>query len=291
MVIKPRGKCKALSAWDRVCKPKNKGGLAILDLSVFDDAQMIKFLYKFFNRSEASWVKFVWSAYYNVTVPTDDDRRGSFWWRDLVKLIPAFKTSSKGMPGNEDSFSFWQDAWASEPLSSRFPRAFSFAIDKSITLSNFALASDHLDHFALPFSNLAFQEYQQIMAYVAHTHLEPHETDLWLCQWGSGTFTSKLYYQHHFPRIHTDSQFNWIWKNRCVPKIKGFMWLLACDRLNTRDLMDHRHCNRDAILTCACCTSNARETRDHLFFKCDFSLNYWRTIGLDWTSQIGRAHV
>ncbi|PNT72635.1 hypothetical protein BRADI_2g47258v3 [Brachypodium distachyon] len=48
--------------------------------------------------------------------------------------------------------------------------------------------------------------------------------------------------------------------------------------------MDRRRCNRDGILTCACCNRHARETRDHLFFGCDFSINCWRKIGLDWTS-------
>ncbi|PNT76048.1 hypothetical protein BRADI_1g43345v3 [Brachypodium distachyon] len=48
--------------------------------------------------------------------------------------------------------------------------------------------------------------------------------------------------------------------------------------------MDRRHCNRDGVLSCALCTSSSRETSGHLFFTCQFSVECWLRIGVDWSS-------
>lgn len=50
------GTCKSLAAWDKVCAPKACGGLVVLNLSVIE-AQMVKFLHKFYNKTDTPWVK------------------------------------------------------------------------------------------------------------------------------------------------------------------------------------------------------------------------------------------
>lgn len=92
---------------------------------------------------------------------------------------------------------------------------------------------DHFALFALPLSTHAFQELQDILLILAELILHHQEHDLWLCRWGSGAFSSKGYYVHRFSSLQTT---NWIWLNKCIPKIKGFIWLLNCDRLNTKDI-------------------------------------------------------
>jgi len=53
----------------------------------------MKHLHKFYNRVQVPWVQLVWDKYYSR------DRlpifvinfRGSFWWRDILKLLTQFK--------------------------------------------------------------------------------------------------------------------------------------------------------------------------------------------------------
>lgn len=101
--------------------------------------------------------------------------------------------------------------------------------------------------------------------------------------WDNSTYSSQRFYGLNFIGRSPPRPFVWNWKTNCVNKIKVFMWLLFCDRLNTRDMLDRRNCaHEDADLTCALCSLGVRETREHLFFSCPFSDTCWRKIGFTW---------
>ncbi len=79
----------------------------------------------------------------------------------------------------------------------------------------------------------------------------------------------------------------WLWKTKCVMKIKFFAWLMFCDRLNTREMLDRRHCAKeDDDLTCVLCNANHRETRLHLFFSYPFSIKCWQHLGIEWNHDL-----
>jgi hypothetical protein len=47
-----------------------------------------KFLDKFYNKRDIPWVKLVWNTYYgNGKIPHASRDRGSFWWRNILKLL------------------------------------------------------------------------------------------------------------------------------------------------------------------------------------------------------------
>jgi hypothetical protein len=50
---------KSLAAWDMVCKPKQSGGLGIVDFQKQNAALLIKFLDKFNNHKDVPWVKLI----------------------------------------------------------------------------------------------------------------------------------------------------------------------------------------------------------------------------------------
>ena len=53
---------KSLAAWDKICKPKNKGGIGVINLSIQNQALLLKYLDKFYNRRDLLWVNLVWST-------------------------------------------------------------------------------------------------------------------------------------------------------------------------------------------------------------------------------------
>ena len=51
-------------AWDAVTRPKTKGELGVLCLETQNDALLMKFLHKFYNRMEIPWVSLIWNNHY-----------------------------------------------------------------------------------------------------------------------------------------------------------------------------------------------------------------------------------
>jgi len=79
------------AAWPLVCVPKECGGLGVLDLHTHNQSLLLKNLHKFFNRLDIPWVSLVWASRYSNDRLPNATRKGSFWWRDIQKLIPVFK--------------------------------------------------------------------------------------------------------------------------------------------------------------------------------------------------------
>jgi hypothetical protein len=50
-------------------------------------------------------------------------------------------------------------------------------------------------------------------------------------------------YKLNFEHIQATLFSPWIWKSKCTPKIKSFFWLLANDRLNTKDMLIRKNFN------------------------------------------------
>jgi hypothetical protein len=68
----------SLAAWDKVCRPKKKGGLGILDLKIQNEGLLLKYLHKFYNKTDTPWVHLLWNSYYIGKIPHAMDPCGSF---------------------------------------------------------------------------------------------------------------------------------------------------------------------------------------------------------------------
>ena len=61
---------------------------------------------KFFNKKDIPWVNLVWEKHYsNVKLPSRI-KKGSFWWRDILKLLDKFKGMASITVLDEKMFSF-----------------------------------------------------------------------------------------------------------------------------------------------------------------------------------------
>ena len=66
-------------------------------------------------------------------------------------------------------------------------------------------------------------------------------------------------------------------------KIKVFAWMLIMDMLNTKDMVERRHWHLDDGVNCLLCPLRTRETRNHLFFECNFSVRIWNYLQITWS--------
>jgi len=74
----------------------------------------------------------------------------------------------------------------------------------------------------------------------------------------------------------------WIWKNKCIPRLKFFMWLLLNDSLNTRNILKRRKTCLQSGYYCVLCSDNVEEMMEHLFLAALLAhpICIWYSIGL-----------
>ena len=67
------------AAWELVCLPKSEGGLGVLNLQTQNEALLLKYLHKFFNRQDIPWVNLIWEKHYaNGSLLASSSLKGSF---------------------------------------------------------------------------------------------------------------------------------------------------------------------------------------------------------------------
>jgi hypothetical protein len=112
--------------------------------------------------ADLPWVNLVWSQYYaNGRLP-GNLRKGSFWWRSILKLLDTYKGIAKAEFGKGDTILLWHDLWNNQVLKHSFPRLHYFAKNDLITLSSMLQAEDFADHFNLPLSEIAYEQYCEL---------------------------------------------------------------------------------------------------------------------------------
>jgi hypothetical protein len=140
-----------------------KGGLGIIDFQKKNDALLLKFLHKFYNKQmDIPWVKLIWDTYYNLDVPHFAKVYGSYWWRDLISLMDKYRNIAKPIVKSGETILFWSDEWevdgSTVPLRQRFPRLFSFSKDDKISVRDMVMLRDRTEEFYLPLFGMAYEE-------------------------------------------------------------------------------------------------------------------------------------
>ncbi|XP_073363314.1 uncharacterized protein [Aegilops tauschii subsp. strangulata] len=197
---------QSLAAWELVCRPRDKGGLSIINLNIQNKGLLIKHLHKFYNKVDVPWVTLIWNIYYDHGVPQATAHAGSFWWRDVLKLHEAYTAIASAHINMGDSALFWTDSWhiggSARPLCWRLPRLFSFVNNDRISVQEFLQSQDLYSMFYLPLSHEAAAELHMLEGWIMQLDRDPAIPD-----------------------------------SKCTMKIKVFGWLLFFDRLNTKDML------------------------------------------------------
>jgi hypothetical protein len=71
-----------------------------------NQALLMKYLDKFYNKADIPRVSLLWDSYYAELVPHATKLCGSFWWRDIFKLVEDFRALSSIKPGRGDTIIF-----------------------------------------------------------------------------------------------------------------------------------------------------------------------------------------
>jgi hypothetical protein len=264
----------SLAAWDLVCRPKKKGGLGVLNLKIQNEGLLLKYLHKFYNKTDTPWVQLLWNTYYTGKVPHALDPCGSLWWRDVFKLSPIYRGIAVSSTSDGSCNLFWKDLWKDNIIA---PRAFSFTTDEDVSVQQFLNSGRLANNFHFPLSTEAFHELTKLQLQCADVFMT-ETSDSWTYCWGSSSFSSRQYYKFCFRNVEPHASFLWLCKSKCTPRIKFVGWLLLLDRLNTRNMLKRRQMVIDSGFNCLMCTSPPEETLEHMLFFCPFRMQCWDSL-------------
>jgi hypothetical protein len=155
-----------------VSSQKKDGGQGVLHLKTHNKALLLKNLHKFFNKVGIPWVQLIWKKYYANGKLPNHTLKGSFWWRDILRLLSKFKGIVTISAHKGDTCSLWYDMWGGSIRSQGFPQLFSFAKTVNISVRRAAEISDLNQIFQLPISTEAFQQLLVLAQDLADLSLE-----------------------------------------------------------------------------------------------------------------------
>jgi hypothetical protein len=120
-----------------VLKPKEEGGLGVINIEEQNKALLSKNLHKFFNRQEIPWVQLLWEKQYKNENLPKHVKKGSYWWRDNLKNLEQYKEMTAVETRCGSTILSGKTAGAGDgvqDLKSQAPQLFSFAKKKSISV-------------------------------------------------------------------------------------------------------------------------------------------------------------
>ena len=228
----------------------------------------------------------MWSLY-GDSPPQAQSLRGSFWWRDIFRLVNIYRSITKTEVNNGKMTLFWKDFWiGNELLCDKLPHLYSYVFNEDTSVAHMASMHEPNVHFSLPLSVEAYEEREQALSLLANVDPTSDAQDTHIFTWGNNKYTSAQYYKFVFAQLPQDDALQAIWKSKSLPKLRVFSWLLVQDRLNTKDLMIRKHWHVEGGPNCVLCSQSRLETRDHLFFECPFATRCWAAIDIIWDCNI-----
>ncbi|KAG8051284.1 hypothetical protein GUJ93_ZPchr0009g2396 [Zizania palustris] len=280
----PEESMKPLVKWEHVYKPKEKGGLGVINIRAQNNALLLKMLDKFYNKRDIPWVNLIWQKYYNSgNVPHLQTSRGSAWWKSILKHIPNFLAIARPLVGNGITTSIWFDMWTDTPIHLMLGRLFTFAKHQGWSIQKFKTQDILGQPFFLPLSLEAETELAFLQHLLLQITIRENTNDNWNYIWGNGPYQAKKLYAYTFNHMIVHPAYKWIWKCQCAMKMKVFFWLLLKDRLNTKYLLQRKNLMQvGGDCLCTLCDEQSRETSHHLFVDCQFAKECWNKIGILW---------
>jgi hypothetical protein len=119
--------------------------------------------------------------------------------------------------------SFWNDLIQDTIHSQQFPNLFQFANDPAISLWKIRTNDPLISNFRIPMTRQTYNEFLELQEELLLMQpIQPESKDCWSFIWGQQHYSSRRFYQYHFASIVPLRTVTWIWKAKCVPKIKFF---------------------------------------------------------------------
>ncbi|KAL0730180.1 hypothetical protein Bca4012_026273 [Brassica carinata] len=264
-------------AWSTVVKTKHQGGLGVKDLQTWNKACCLRLIWLLFFKPDSVWVSWFKEVILKGSVTnfwtTNPSPKYSWLANKLLKLRSMAYPLIHLRIQNGECGRFWIDNW------SPFWRLQDFleggrsrqGIPQQATLASLYCNGS----WSLPPARS--DRHLQVLSYITTIQFtEEHDFYEWEINGKvKGKFSTGGVYHYLRGNIDEVGCAKSVWPQRHIPKHSFHTWLVVLNRIPTRDKLISWGIQISPI--CLLC-NNCDETRDHLFWDCNFAFGHWTMI-------------
>nr|KYP59667.1 Putative ribonuclease H protein At1g65750 family [Cajanus cajan] len=285
-------------SWDKVTLPKEKGGLGVKNIILFNRSLLAKWRWNLFHQSSSMWAQVLQSRYrggHNLCAQASS-QKDSIWWRDLLMVCGGVEEDNwfdkliEWRVGVGSKVRFWLDKWVGPTnLAVAFPRLFISSDQQLASIAEIGAFVNGEWVWHLRWRRNRFEWEipleQQLLRLINSRIFNSSQCDSW--SWvaeSSGMFSVKSAYQIILAEsvtIEDHDIFKLIWSIPAPPKVLFFAWRLlnrglpTVDNLARRNILLGEHESK-----CIFCKVDI-ETTTHIFCTCPMVDRVWKQC-LSW---------
>ncbi len=284
-----------LEGWNKVCTPKDKGGLGVRSLVLFNKALLGKWLWRFGLEVRNLWCRVLVVKYGTAlggwcTNPI----RGTYGcglWKGIMSGWGVYSQHVEMVVGQGNRVRFWKDKWCGDTiLMDRFPRLFTCSTHRDATIDNVSTSPDSRGAqewnvtFVCAFNDCEVAEVVEFFQLLNSNVVTNSGPDGWRWTLGkAGVFDSRSFYFALSDRPGERFPCESIWVVKAPPRVAFFIWTAAWGRILTCDNLMRRGFTM-AGWCCMCCCDG--ETVDHLLMHYTTAYAIWsfvfKSFGIQW---------
>lgn len=209
-----------LVKWEKICLPKEKGGLGVHDLKRMNYSLLCKWWWKLENE-EGTWQEIVKKKYVKQQ-PIGQlkyNPGNSHIWNDLLKVKDLYLKGRSMLVKEGKETDFWNDQWCGAvSLKDKFPQLMEICNDQVITVSNLAARNWNLSFrrwLDAPLQNQLRRPQDILFSFPLSEGKDPPK---WLWE-KNGRFSVKSMYESLCSN-EIGNSYRSLWKSKIPPESK-----------------------------------------------------------------------
>uniref|UniRef100_A0A2N9EL19 Reverse transcriptase domain-containing protein n=1 Tax=Fagus sylvatica TaxID=28930 RepID=A0A2N9EL19_FAGSY len=279
-----------LVGWDKVCIPKEVGGLGVRSLILTNKALLGKWLWRFGMEGDHLWRRVLMAKFGSDlggwrTKPIRGPH-GCGLWKGIMSGWEDYFQHVEFVVGQGTRVSFWKDKWCGDTsLMVLFPTLFTCSSNRDATIAEVLSGPNSRGvrewnvTFVRDFNDWEVDVVAEFFQFL-HSHMVPNAAPSDELRWKQckdGVFTSRSYHYALIDRRGVRFPWKSIWRVKAPPRVAFFVWtatwgrILTCDNLMRRGYTMAGWC-------CMCCCDG--ETVDHLLLHCSAGQKLWNYVFL-----------
>ncbi|CAN1351644.1 Putative ribonuclease H protein At1g65750 [Linum perenne] len=265
-----------LLKWEKICQPKDRGGLGIRSAKELNHAFLMKLIWGMLKNPEALWVRVLRTKYLQQTSNGLEPKKSKRWsacWKGINESWPIFTGGLCWNIQNGKKTNFWKERWLDDgtiigdsvqPPQGQEDRVIADFCDSSGAWDVNRLAG------ILPMSIL-----QSVVGMTPPCPDLGDDSPVWGLE-PNGCYSVKSGYilARNMDEESNNEIWKRIWKWEGPQRVRQFLWLALHNRLLTNAERHRRHLTDTA--ECGAC-ANDTETVDHILRGCPMAQQVWMT--------------